>query len=98
MSPQPSTATETVQRDAIDLKIMATTDLHMHIPGHEHFTNRASTGFGPARAARVITAKRKLSDNALPFDSRDSLQGSPMGDFAAGPGSLVRNSTLPSPR
>jgi len=71
---------------ALDLKILATTDLHMHIMGHDYFANRPSARFGLSRTATRIGAERAGAANCLLFDNGDSLQGGPMGDFLADAG------------
>ena len=75
---------ETDQRPAgIDLRIMATTDLHMHVLGYDYFANRPSARLGLSRTAAVIARERGGAGNSLLFDNGDFLQGSPMGDYLA---------------
>ena len=71
---------------ALDLKILATTDLHMHIMGHDYFANRPTERFGLSRTATRIGVERAEAENCLLFDNGDSLQGGPMGDFLADAG------------
>lgn len=80
--PKPS-ATQKTDLAAISLKIMATTDLHMHVLGYNYFADRPAPRFGLSRAAAQILAERADCPNCLLFDNGDSLQGSPMGDFLA---------------
>ncbi|RCW88717.1 bifunctional 2',3'-cyclic-nucleotide 2'-phosphodiesterase/3'-nucleotidase [Paracoccus lutimaris] len=70
-------------RDRIDLRIMATTDLHMHVLGYDYLANRPSTRLGLSRTAALIARERKTATNSLLFDNGDFLQGSPMGDYLA---------------
>lgn len=67
----------------IDLRIMATTDLHMHVLGYDYFANRPSARLGLSRAAALIARERGAAPNSLLFDNGDFLQGSPMGDYLA---------------
>ena len=72
------------QRPAgIDLRIMATTDLHMHVLGYDYFANRPSARLGLSRTAALIARERGAAQNCLLFDNGDFLQGSPMGDYLA---------------
>lgn len=67
----------------IDLRIMATTDLHMHVLGYDYFANRPSARLGLSRTAALIARERRAAQNSLLFDNGDFLQGSPMGDYLA---------------
>ncbi|WP_311760904.1 bifunctional 2',3'-cyclic-nucleotide 2'-phosphodiesterase/3'-nucleotidase [Paracoccus broussonetiae] len=70
----------------MDLKILATTDLHMYILDHDYLADRPSQRFGLSRAATVIATERATAANSLLLDNGDSLQGGPMGDFLADAG------------
>lgn len=78
-----SVSTAANPANVVDLRIMATTDLHMHILGYDYFGNRPNAGFGLARVATAIARERESAANCLLFDNGDALQGSPMGDYAA---------------
>ena len=81
---------------AIPLKIMATTDLHMHVLGYDYFADRPSERIGLSRVAGQILAERGTADNCLLFDNGDSLQGSPMGDFLAETGAIATGRRHPA--
>ena len=91
---------ETDQRPAgIDLRIMATTDLHMHVLGYDYFADRPSDRLGLSRVAALIARSRNAASNSLLFDNGDCLQGSPMGDFLAESGNVgPRRTHRPSRR
>ncbi|WP_051416119.1 bifunctional 2',3'-cyclic-nucleotide 2'-phosphodiesterase/3'-nucleotidase [Paracoccus sp. J55] len=74
--------------DALDLRILATTDLHMHVLGYDYFADRPSGRLGLSRAAALIAKARQSAPNCLLFDNGDGLQGSPMGDYLAEAGAL----------
>ncbi len=63
------------------LRILETTDLHMHLLGYEYFADRADDSLGLARLADVITARRKGA--CLLCDNGDFLQGTPLADMLA---------------
>lgn len=67
----------------ISLKILATTDLHMHVLGYDYFADKPTQRFGLSRTAAQIATERRGGKNCLLFDNGDSFQGSPMGDFVA---------------
>ncbi|MFT4012990.1 MAG: bifunctional 2',3'-cyclic-nucleotide 2'-phosphodiesterase/3'-nucleotidase [Paracoccus sp. (in: a-proteobacteria)] len=67
----------------VPLKVMATTDLHMHMLGYDYFADRPTRRFGLSRVAHLIEAERGEAPNCLLFDNGDFLQGNPLGDFLA---------------
>ncbi len=65
------------------LRILATTDLHVHITPWDYHAGRSSAAFGLARTATLIAAARAEVDCSILLDNGDFLQGSPMGDVEA---------------
>ena len=65
------------------LRIIATTDLHANLTGHDFSTGVMRTGLGLAALAPVIEAARAEADNALFFDNGDLLEGTAFGEEAA---------------
>lgn len=65
------------------LRLMATTDLHMHLFPFDYLNDRATGATGLARAAAVVGAMRAGAANSLLLDNGDFLQGSAMGDYIA---------------
>lgn len=80
----------------LDLRIMATTDLHMHVLGYDYFANRPCKGLGLSRTAALIAQERASARNCLLFDNGDFLQGSPMGDYLAEAGNIGPNRVHPA--
>ena len=62
------------------LRIMATTDLHVHLTPWDYYSDRSSAVAGLARTATLIAKARTEVEASLLFDNGDFLQGSPMGD------------------
>lgn len=67
----------------LDLRILATSDLHMHLCPYDYVADRASCAKGLALTATLIEEARNEAANALLFDNGDFLQGGPMGDVAS---------------
>ncbi|MEM1399437.1 MAG: bifunctional 2',3'-cyclic-nucleotide 2'-phosphodiesterase/3'-nucleotidase [Pseudomonadota bacterium] len=65
------------------LRIMETTDLHVHIFPYDYYGDREVNTVGLARTASLINQVRAESTNSLLFDNGDFLQGNPMGDYIA---------------
>jgi 2',3'-cyclic-nucleotide 2'-phosphodiesterase/3'-nucleotidase len=66
------------------LRILETTDLHMHLLGYDYFADRADDTIGLGMLADVIAAQRAKDTTAtLLFDNGDFLQGNPLADHIA---------------
>lgn len=65
----------------IDLRILATTDLHMHLLPRDDFTGRPVPGRGLAGVATLIGRERAAHPNTVLLDNGDVLNGSPVAEF-----------------
>ena len=65
------------------LRIMETTDLHVHVHPYDYYSDRPVDTVGLARTAAHIADIRAEATNALLLDNGDFLQGNPMGDYIA---------------
>ncbi|SEW03885.1 2',3'-cyclic-nucleotide 2'-phosphodiesterase / 3'-nucleotidase [Cognatiyoonia koreensis] len=65
------------------LRIMETTDLHVHVFPYDYYADKPVDTVGLARTAAHIADIRAESTNALLIDNGDFLQGNPMGDYIA---------------
>ncbi|MDO6799658.1 bifunctional 2',3'-cyclic-nucleotide 2'-phosphodiesterase/3'-nucleotidase [Shimia thalassica] len=65
------------------LRIMETTDLHVHVFPYDYYGDKPVDTVGLARTASLINDVRAESTNSLLFDNGDFLQGNPMGDYIA---------------
>ena len=65
------------------LRLLATTDLHVHVHSWDYFTDQPSAALGLARTAGLIREARAEVANTLLFDNGDFLVGSPLGDLIA---------------
>ena len=67
----------------VHLRLIETTDLHLHLLPFDYFTDQPVTGLGLLVAAELIEEARGEAANALLFDNGDFLQGTAMGDYLA---------------
>ncbi len=67
----------------VRLRIMATSDLHMHLAAYDYYTDQPCPYKGLALTATLIAQARAEAPGALLFDNGDFLQGSPLGDFVS---------------
>ncbi|MHA6346860.1 bifunctional 2',3'-cyclic-nucleotide 2'-phosphodiesterase/3'-nucleotidase [Roseivivax sp. CAU 1761] len=65
------------------LRLMSTTDLHVHVFPYDYYADRTSDTVGLARTAAHVRAIRAEARNSLLLDNGDFLQGNPMGDYVA---------------
>jgi 2',3'-cyclic-nucleotide 2'-phosphodiesterase/3'-nucleotidase len=65
------------------LRIMATTDLHVHVFPYDHYADKPRDTFGLARTASLIKDIGDEATNLLLIDNGEFLQGNPMGDYIA---------------
>nr|WP_108484957.1 bifunctional 2',3'-cyclic-nucleotide 2'-phosphodiesterase/3'-nucleotidase [Oceaniglobus ichthyenteri] len=65
------------------LRLMETTDLHVHVFPYDYYSDKAVDTVGLARTAAHIADIRAEATNTLLLDNGDFLQGNPMGDYIA---------------
>ncbi len=65
------------------LRIMETTDLHVHVFPYDYYADKAVDTVGLARTASLIEGIRAEASNSILLDNGDFLQGNPMGDYIA---------------
>ena len=65
------------------LRVMETTDLHVHVYPYDYYSDRAVDTVGLARTAAHVAEIRSEAVNSLLVDNGDFLQGNPMGDYIA---------------
>lgn len=84
------------QARELELRVLATTDIHMNLVDYDFLTDEADETIGLNRAAALITEARLENPNSLLFDNGDLLQGAPMGDVAARVRPLKEGETHPA--
>ncbi|MCH8465655.1 MAG: bifunctional 2',3'-cyclic-nucleotide 2'-phosphodiesterase/3'-nucleotidase, partial [Roseinatronobacter sp.] len=67
----------------VDLRILETTDLHVHLHPYDYYADCPNPDLGLSRLAELIDQARQQARNCLLFDNGDFLQGTPVGDFFA---------------
>ncbi|MGR3630579.1 MAG: bifunctional 2',3'-cyclic-nucleotide 2'-phosphodiesterase/3'-nucleotidase [Limimaricola soesokkakensis] len=71
------------QANQAHLRIMETTDLHVHVYPYDYYADKEIDTVGLARTASLIEDIRSEATNSVLFDNGDFLQGNPMGDYIA---------------
>ena len=88
------------EKNTVDLRILATTDLHANLMDHDYYTDKGDQNFGLSKAATVIKEakaeadknknKEDEIDNAILVDNGDTIQGNPLATVYA-----VKNKVKP---
>jgi 2',3'-cyclic-nucleotide 2'-phosphodiesterase / 3'-nucleotidase len=65
------------------LRLLETTDLHVHVYPYDYYSDRPVDTVGLARTATLIRQFRDEAANSMLIDNGDFLQGNPMGDYIA---------------
>lgn len=65
------------------LRLMETTDLHVHVFPYDYYADKPVDTVGLARTAAHVLAVRAEATNTMLVDNGDFLQGNPMGDYIA---------------
>ncbi len=71
------------QPNQAHLRIMETTDIHVHVFPYDYYSDKPSDTMGLARTASILDAIRAEAGNTMLIDNGDFLQGNPMGDYIA---------------
>ncbi|MEM5530603.1 bifunctional 2',3'-cyclic-nucleotide 2'-phosphodiesterase/3'-nucleotidase [Gammaproteobacteria bacterium AS21] len=72
-----------VQAAKVQLRVLETTDIHVHLVDYDYYSDKSSNTLGLAKTASLIKAARAEVKNSLLFDNGDLLQGNPLGDYIA---------------
>jgi 2',3'-cyclic-nucleotide 2'-phosphodiesterase / 3'-nucleotidase len=67
----------------IKLRILETTDIHVHVHSYDYYRDQPDDTVGLARIASMVDKARAESRNTLLFENGDFLQGNPLGDLMA---------------
>lgn len=67
----------------LKLRLLETTDVHVHLLAWDYYQDKPSDEYGLARTATLIKAARAEAKNSMYFDNGDLLQGNPLGDWVA---------------
>lgn len=67
----------------LHLRLIATSDLHMHLSGHDYYTDIPCVRKGLCLTASLIRQARTEVAGSVLLDNGDFLQGSPLGDYVA---------------
>lgn len=67
----------------VELRLMETTDIHMHLVDYDYYSDRTNVTVGLARTTALINRSRMEVINSVLVDNGDLIQGNPLGDYVA---------------
>ena len=67
----------------VHLRLMETTDLHVHVFPYDYYADKPRDTVGLARTASIVKQIRAEATNSMLLDNGDLIQGNPMGDYIA---------------
>ena len=70
-------------KSTVDLRILETTDLHVHLHPYDYYADCPNPDLGLVRLSELVDQARMEAPNTFLFDNGDFLQGTPVGDFFA---------------
>lgn len=67
--------------EVINIKLLSTTDLHTNILSYDYFKDEVDNSIGLASVSTSINEQWLENPNIALFDSGDTIQGNPLGDY-----------------
>ena len=75
--------TKPVEGQTVDVRILATTDLHTNLVNYDYYQDKPVETLGLAKTAVLIEKAKKENPNVLLVDNGDTIQGTPLGTYKA---------------
>lgn len=72
-----------VEGQEVDVRILATTDLHTNLVNYDYYQDKPAQNVGLAKTAVLIEDAKKENNNVLLVDNGDTIQGTPLGTYKA---------------
>ncbi|MFS1664670.1 bifunctional 2',3'-cyclic-nucleotide 2'-phosphodiesterase/3'-nucleotidase [Streptococcus sp. zg-JUN1979] len=70
-----------VEGQAVDLRILATTDLHTNLVNYDYYQDKPVETLGLAKTAVLIEEAKAENPNVIMVDNGDTIQGTPLGNY-----------------
>ena len=76
-------ALQPTEGQEVDVRILATTDLHTNLVNYDYYQDKPAENVGLAKTAVLIEEAKKENSNTLLVDNGDTIQGTPLGTYKA---------------
>ncbi|HFI2659347.1 TPA: bifunctional 2',3'-cyclic-nucleotide 2'-phosphodiesterase/3'-nucleotidase [Streptococcus suis] len=73
--------TTPVEGQSVDVRILATTDLHTNLVNYDYYQDKPVETLGLAKTAVLIEEAKKENPNVVLVDNGDTIQGTPLGNY-----------------
>lgn len=84
-NPAPSNTDTTdikpIEGQEVDVRILATTDLHTNLVNYDYYQDKPVETLGLAKTALLIDEAKKENPNVVIVDNGDTIQGTPLGTY-----------------
>lgn len=81
VAPAATETTQPVERQAVDVRILATTDLHTNLVNYDYYQDKPVETLGLAKTAVLIEEAKQENPNVIMVDNGDTIQGTPLGNY-----------------
>lgn len=82
-APEVSDPNQATEGQTVDVRILATTDLHTNLVNYDYYQDKPTEKLGLAKTAVLIDAARQENNNVVLLDNGDTIQGTPLGTYKA---------------
>ena len=76
-------ALQPTEGQEVDVRILATTDLHTNLVNYDYYQDKPAENVGLAKTAVLIEEAKKENSKTLLVDNGDTIQGTPLGTYKA---------------
>ena len=73
--------TTPVEGQSVDVRILATTDLHTNLVNYDYYQDKPAETLGLAKTAVLIEDAKAENPNVILVDNGDTIQGTPLGNY-----------------
>ncbi|HFI0936680.1 TPA: bifunctional 2',3'-cyclic-nucleotide 2'-phosphodiesterase/3'-nucleotidase [Streptococcus suis] len=73
--------TTPVEGQSVDVRILATTDLHTNLVNYDYYQDKPVETLGLAKTAVLIEEAKAENSNIVLVDNGDTIQGTPLGNY-----------------
>ncbi|HFU4060399.1 TPA: bifunctional 2',3'-cyclic-nucleotide 2'-phosphodiesterase/3'-nucleotidase [Streptococcus suis] len=73
--------TTPVEGQSVDVRILATTDLHTNLVNYDYYQDKPVETLGLAKTAVLIEEAKAENSNVVLVDNGDTIQGTPLGNY-----------------
>ncbi|HEL2309087.1 TPA: bifunctional 2',3'-cyclic-nucleotide 2'-phosphodiesterase/3'-nucleotidase [Streptococcus suis] len=81
VTPAATETSQPVEGQSVDVRILATTDLHTNLVNYDYYQDKPVETLGLAKTAVLIEEAKAENSNIVLVDNGDTIQGTPLGNY-----------------